>query len=486
MSASTTLTLSRVSSFDETQYKSSQYGYQSGGHNHNQNIANNAVKQPPATTTNHNNNITTSASYYHLPGENRQQHSLSYSKTEPLALYIDDASPTTSQERTSKHYAQINNATPTTGLLLHKSNSYNGMVSLKPKATIIKQDSLNGRINTSLTDSDSEYGSAMAGFIPTCSPTTPMAAATAAGTSSMCANEAIEEHDSFLVGSTSSTCNDAASSSSSSGNTNRNRRSNRSNSKNRSSICFRANAFVSRNWYLSYLVPLSILLALMFVAYLTRDYAKRLLFWIETQNPWVIFAVFMLLFIIVSFPIVVGYFVLMITAGYLFGLIRGFLTVILGANMGIAIAHLTLRSLKHRLPVQKLIKNETGRAILRVISGPRAFRVVLFTRLTPIPFGIQNAIFGVSTINPKVYHTATFLGLLPAQLINVYLGSTLRSMHEVLNNHGTAITGYISFGVEVICGIALMFWVVQKARKELSETLLTDIGNDGKLIDIQV
>lgn len=58
-------------------------------------------------------------------------------------------------------------------------------------------------------------------------------------------------------------------------------------------------------------------------------------------------------------------------------------------------------------------------------------------------------ILQVSTINPKVYHTATFLGLLPAQLINVYLGSTLRSMHEVLNNHGTAITGYISFGVEV-------------------------------------
>ncbi|XP_037823944.1 protein maelstrom-like [Lucilia sericata] len=71
-------------------------------------------------------------------------------------------------------------------------------------------------------------------------------------------------------------------------------------------------------------------------------------------------------------------------------------------------------------------------------------------------------------------------------MINVYLGSTLRSMHEVLNNHGTAVTGYISFGVEVICGVALMFWVVQKARKELSETLLTDISSDGKLIDIQV
>lgn len=43
----------------------------------------------------------------------------------------------------------------------------------------------------------------------------------------------------------------------------------------------------------------------------------------------------------------------------------------------------------------RLIKTETGRAILRVISGPRAFKVVLFARLTPIPFGLQNTIFGV-------------------------------------------------------------------------------------------
>ncbi|XP_060658026.1 protein maelstrom isoform X2 [Drosophila sulfurigaster albostrigata] len=135
----------------------------------------------------------------------------------------------------------------------------------------------------------------------------------------------------------------------------------------------------------------------------------------------------------------------------------------------------------------RLIKNETGRAILRVISGPKAFRVVLFTRLTPIPFGLQNVIFGISSIKARDYHLATFLGLLPAQTINVYLGSTLRSMHEVLNDNDTKLTGYISFVFEVICGVALMFWVVQKARKELSETLLeSDYSNDGKPIDIQV
>ncbi|XP_005182510.1 uncharacterized protein LOC101893360 isoform X1 [Musca domestica] len=480
MSVSSTLTLSRVSSFEENQYKShcggGGVGYQSGLN----------------TNSHHKNNLSGSATFYQFPGIERspchRDYTLSNSKTEPMHLKLDDDPALERLESPTPAIAIA--ATPATSLLLHKSNSYNGM-SLKPKSTIIKQDSFNGRINTSLTDSDSEYGSAI---LIGCNNTTPLEGMIHTAAASLCANEEdCDEHDSFLI--SSNGIADAAAAAAASTNSSspppllsaKNRRStHRANSKTRSSICYRANAFISRNWYLSYLVPLSILLALMFVAYLTRDYAKRLLFWIETQNPWVIFAVFMLLFVVVSFPIVVGYFVLMITAGYLFGLIRGFLTVILGANMGIAIAHLTLRSLKHRLPVQKLIKNETGRAILRVISGPRAFRVVLFTRLTPIPFGIQNAIFGVSTINPKVYHTATFLGLLPAQLINVYLGSTLRSMHEVLNNHGTAITGYISFGVEVVCGIALMFWVVQKARKELSETLLTDIGNDGKLIDIQV
>lgn len=313
MSVSTTLTLTRVPSLDETLQKA-QYNYQNVTNTNPQNSSNNSG--------NNNNSLTSSATYYHFPGESKTTQNdytiLNY-KHEPRTLTSEE---TLLLEKSKQ-----------TGLLMHKSSSYNG-TTVKGKSTIIKQDSLNGRINTSLTDSDSEYaGSHMS-----------LAITKSAISSSPLANEAEEEHDSFLVGSSAETATSSS---------NNNRRLNRSSSKTRSSICYRANAFISRNWYLSYLVPISILLALMFVAYLTRDYAKRLLYWIETQNPWIIFAIFMLLFIIVSFPVVVGYFVLMITAGYLFGCIKGFLTVILGANMGIAIAHITLRSLRHRLPIQK-------------------------------------------------------------------------------------------------------------------------------------
>ncbi|XP_033214174.1 transmembrane protein 64 [Belonocnema kinseyi] len=208
------------------------------------------------------------------------------------------------------------------------------------------------------------------------------------------------------------------------------------------------------------------------IIFVCRDYIKVLLYWIEHQNGWIITVIFVALFTVVSFPIVIGYLFLIIASGYLFGLLRGIMMVVLSANLGIAIAHLTLSALSSKLPIGALLQSETARAILRVISGPLAFKVVLFTRLTPIPFGLQNTIFAVSKISGIRYHVASALGLLPAQLINVYLGNGLRSMQDVLEDKSTAATGYIVFICQIVIGVSLMVYVVQKARRELQLALM--------------
>ncbi|XP_052861400.1 transmembrane protein 64 [Anopheles cruzii] len=245
-------------------------------------------------------------------------------------------------------------------------------------------------------------------------------------------------------------------------------------------------AKLHRKSVFNYLLPLCVLVGLLILIYSFRETAKGVLYWIETQNSWVIFVIFLCMFTIVSFPVTVGYLVLIIASGYLFGFgLRGLLTVVIGANLGVAVAHNTIKALQSKLPLHKLIKNETGRAILRVISGPRAFKIVLFARLTPIPFGLQNTIFGISSVNTRSYHAGTIIGLLPAQTINVYLGSKLRSIHEVLNDHNAALglAGYGVFVVEVIVGAALMVWVIQKARMELSAALLaTEADSDEKIL----
>ncbi|EDS26399.1 conserved hypothetical protein [Culex quinquefasciatus] len=122
----------------------------------------------------------------------------------------------------------------------------------------------------------------------------------------------------------------------------------------RDSYCFlRLQRFVARNPVLNYLLPVVVVAVLIFVIYAFRDYAKSILYWIETQNSWIIFGIFLCLFTIVSFPVTVGYLVLIISSGYLFGFIKGLLTVVIGANLGVAIAHNTIKSMQSRLPIHK-------------------------------------------------------------------------------------------------------------------------------------
>lgn len=80
---------------------------------------------------------------------------------------------------------------------------------------------------------------------------------------------------------------------------------------------------------------------------------KALLMWIEKQNPWLTFFVFQVAFAIVSFPVVVGYLILIITSGYLFGCVKGVATVVIGANVGAAIAQHTIHTWQARLPIQR-------------------------------------------------------------------------------------------------------------------------------------
>lgn len=130
----------------------------------------------------------------------------------------------------------------------------------------------------------------------------------------------------------------------------------------------------------------------------------------------------------------------------------------------------------------RFIKNETGRAILRVISGTRQFKIVLFCRLTPIPFGLQNTIFGISSVKSRNYHAATLLGLLPAQIINVYFGTKLKYIHDVFNDHHTQLASYGVFVMEVLIGVGLMLWIVHKARYELSNALIGNKEVDESLL----
>ena len=85
----------------------------------------------------------------------------------------------------------------------------------------------------------------------------------------------------------------------------------------------------------------------------------------------------------------------------------------------------------HRLITQSNSGSMLKKLNMLLKSKRDAFQLVLLSRLTPIPFGLQNSFFAISPMSTFKYLQASCLGLLPCQIINVYLGSTLRSMEEV-------------------------------------------------------
>ena len=128
---------------------------------------------------------------------------------------------------------------------------------------------------------------------------------------------------------------------------------------------------------------------------LLRGYVKYVLLSLEETDMWVSFIVFSMLFTVVSFPLTWGYILLNIAAGYLYGLCMGVFVVMTCAVCGLSIAHVIIRKFLAKC-IMARINNHSVRAIMRVIDSGHGFRVVVLSRLTPIPFGLQNGLFAVS------------------------------------------------------------------------------------------
>uniref|UniRef100_A0ABI7YNR0 VTT domain-containing protein n=1 Tax=Felis catus TaxID=9685 RepID=A0ABI7YNR0_FELCA len=118
----------------------------------------------------------------------------------------------------------------------------------------------------------------------------------------------------------------------------------------------------------------------------------------------------------------------------------------------------------------RIQSSEKLSAVIRVVEGGSGLKVVALARLTPIPFGLQNAVFSITDLSLPNYLMASSVGLLPTQLLNSYLGTTLRTMEDVIAEQ--SVSGYFVFCLQIIISIGLMFYVVHRAQVELNAAIV--------------
>lgn len=228
-----------------------------------------------------------------------------------------------------------------------------------------------------------------------------------------------------------------------------------------------------RNWLLKALTTIAVLGGLVLTLLWGKLYVRECLVWLDSQDSETVCLVFVLMYTLVAFPLTWGYILLNFACGYHFGLVLGVAVTAAAASVGISVAHTVMKRFFLGFIMARLLSSEVVRSTLALLDTGHAFKVVIISRLTPIPFGLQNAMFAVSQMSLGRYVTASALGLVPTQVINVYLGTTVRSMEEVLDDDATAATGYAVLLAQVVLSVVLMSLIVRKARQELRDTVLS-------------
>jgi uncharacterized membrane protein YdjX (TVP38/TMEM64 family) len=167
---------------------------------------------------------------------------------------------------------------------------------------------------------------------------------------------------------------------------------------------------------------LSVGLILAVLIYFDTDKAVLLLLeWFDAQGAWapLLFAAVMAVVVVLVLPGV------MFTtgAGFVFGVGKGSVCVVLGTTIGAALAFLIARHLFG------LRATEFVRANAKLESMSREFafegwKVVMLTRLIPFfPGKISNYFFGLTPVSFHAYVVGSLIGFIPFSVLNVYLGS---------------------------------------------------------------
>uniref|UniRef100_A0A5F5PEZ4 Transmembrane protein 64 n=1 Tax=Equus caballus TaxID=9796 RepID=A0A5F5PEZ4_HORSE len=84
--------------------------------------------------------------------------------------------------------------------------------------------------------------------------------------------------------------------------------------------------------------------------------------------------------------------------------------------------------------------------------------------------GVVVGVAEITDLSLPNYLMASSVGLLPTQLLNSYLGTTLRTMEDVIAEQ--SVSGYFVFCLQIIVSIGLMFYVVHRAQVELNAAIV--------------
>ncbi len=199
-----------------------------------------------------------------------------------------------------------------------------------------------------------------------------------------------------------------------------------------------------------------------------KQYVLAVLQWTATLGSWA--PVFVAAFYVAACVFFLPGSILTLGAGFLFGLWTGTITVWVGANVGAWAAFLVGRTIARDWVSKKIAGNPKFSAIDEAV-GREGLKIVTLLRLSPVvPFNLLNYALGLTKVSFTNYALGTLIGMLPASIMYVYLGTAARDLAAIAAGEvegGSAQQIFLFAGLVVT--VIVVTVVTRVARKSLKE-----------------
>jgi uncharacterized membrane protein YdjX (TVP38/TMEM64 family) len=161
--------------------------------------------------------------------------------------------------------------------------------------------------------------------------------------------------------------------------------------------------------------------------------------------------------------------ILTLTAGGMFGLVVGMITVSIGSTLGASLAFLIARYVARDKVAARASRNRRFGAIDRAI-GEGGWKIVALLRLSPaIPFNLQNYLYGLTPIRFWPYVLTSWLAMLPGTFLYVYLGHIAGAAVGADRSRTGAEWAMLAVGL--LATVVVTVYVTRLARRKLQEQM---------------
>jgi uncharacterized membrane protein YdjX (TVP38/TMEM64 family) len=199
-----------------------------------------------------------------------------------------------------------------------------------------------------------------------------------------------------------------------------------------------------------------------------RSYLDLFLEWVRGMGVWgPLFVV--AVYILTTILFVPGSLVTL-GAGFVFGVVLGTITVSVGSTLGASAAFLIGRTLAREWVQDRIARRPRFQTLDEAVKR-RGFTIVLPVRLSPVfPFNVLNYALGLTQVSFRDYVLASWIGMLPATVMYVYLGSTLKGLADLAAGKVEGgIAQKILFGIGLAATVAVTIVVTRLARNALKK-----------------